>query len=228
MTGRDPLVEFEAVLGHRFERRELLIEALTHASVADPVGRPSFERLEFLGDRVLGLIIAKLLFDRFPGEDQGDLSRRHARLVNHETLAALARDIGVAEVLAIQPGTVGSDGALPPSILEDALEAVIGAVYLDQGLAAATTLIEAHWGAMLTGSPPSESKTELQEWAQARGLPLPVYETVASDGPAHAPIFTVEVTVEGHPSMRAEGGSKRVAERAAATALLAHMKMTDG
>jgi ribonuclease-3 len=148
----------------------------------------SYERLEFLGDRVLGLIIAKLLFQRFPAEPEGDLARRLAALVRKETLAG---------------------GAENPSVLADACEAVIGALYLDGGLAAAERFVLSYWTPFLEAedTPPQDAKTALQEWAQGRALPLPAYREVARNGPPHEPHFTVEVRVEGHEPARAQGAA---------------------
>lgn len=228
MADGAPSSALEDALGHRFSRRDLIEEALTHASAALSGRRPSLERLEFLGDRVLALVIAERLLDRFPDEDQGDLAQRHARLVSHDSLVRVAAELPLAEALRVQPGVADAAGALPPSILEDALEAVIGAIYLDGGIEVARRVIESRWTALLTESPPRDSKTELQEWVQARGMKLPVYEIVAAKGPPHAPLFTVEAVIEGFAPTRADGRSKRAAERAAASLLLERAKEGHG
>lgn len=226
LAGADILDVLQSAIGYRFVRRDLLEEALTHASAADE-GHPSLERLEFLGDRVLGLIVAGSLLRRFPDEDQGELAQRHSRLVSHETLVGIARNLSLGRCIRVRSGVARAEGELPPSILEDSLEAVIGAVYLDGGLESAGMLIENHWSELLTEDPPRDAKTELQEWVQARGLELPNYETVATEGPPHAPVFTVEISVDGFPTASGEGNSKRAAERAAARIMLARAKRQD-
>jgi ribonuclease-3 len=212
-------IELEIALGHEFARESLIIEALTHASASSTKGY-SYERLEFLGDRVLGLVMAELLIRRFPTEPEGDLARRHAVLVSRDSLVAVARDLDLARYLNVQPST--QPERIPDSILADACEAVLGAVYLDADLATAALLIERLWRPRLDFDlpPPRDAKTELQEWVQARGLPLPVYRTVATVGPSHDPAFTVEAVVEGLMPQRAIARSKRAAEQEAARALL--------
>jgi ribonuclease-3 len=227
-----------ATIGHRFRDESLLRQALTHTSVAHgrglskragkrPPSPPSIEpklsneRLEFLGDRVLGLVVADMLFREFPDEPEGALAKRHAQLVRRETLAEVARDIGLgAHIIA----DMGEEAAPEESdsVLSDGCEAVIGAIYLDAGLAAARRFVETRWLAFAKAErkPPQDAKTELQEWAQGRGLPLPIYKEVGREGPPHAPYFSVEVSVEGEISARGEGRSKRAAEQAAAEALL--------
>jgi ribonuclease-3 len=224
----DPLQMLEYSLGYRFSRRELLVEALTHASASEASGQTSLERLEFLGDRVLGLIIAGLLLDRFPNENEGQIAPRHGTLVSHSSLVLVARDLSLGDYISVQPGVVNSTGELPASILEDAMEAVIGAVYRDGGLEAARQVVESKWISLLTATPPRDAKTELQEWVQARGMPLPEYRTVLSEGPAHMPLFTVEVMVRGVAPEDAQGRSKRIAERAAARKLLDRVGADDG
>ncbi len=226
MSGSDLLADLETALGHRFQRSELLEQALTHASAASADGRPSLERLEFLGDRVLALAIASDLLRRFSDEDEGALARRLASLVSGESLVRIARELGIARYVRTDSGI--TDGGIPDSVLEDACEALIGAVYLDGGLAPATALIERLWTPLMTVHPPSDAKTELQEWVQARGMKLPVYETVAAEGPPHAPVFTVEAAIDGLDPVRGSAGSKRAAERAAAVVLLARAKADRG
>ena len=218
MTGTDALEDIEAALGHRFADRALLEEALTHASAAMP-GRPSLERLEFLGDRVLGLGLAALLSEAHPEDGPGDLARRHARLVSGATLAALGREIGLHRCIRIGKGF--DRDALPPSVVEDSCEAAIGAVYRDGGHDAAMAVVARLWGSSIADRVPRDPKTALQEWALARALPLPAYALVATDGPPHAPLLTVEVRIEGFDPVRASAGSKRAAEQAAARDLLA-------
>ena len=226
------LGELAGRLGHDFRDPALLRCALTHASATrGPAGDLlSYERLEFLGDRVLGVIIAKLLFERFPAEPEGDLARRLAALVRKETLAQVAAGLDLGRHIDFGPGEQDGGGAENPSVLADACEAVIGALYLDGGLAAAEGFVLPHWTPYLEAEdrPPQDAKTALQEWAQGRALPLPVYEEIAREGPPHEPLFTVEVRVEGQPPARAQGRSKRMAEQAAAEALLAELEKAGG
>ncbi len=229
------LTRLERLLGHDFNDRRLLEEALTHASLAG--GRPrrgrprrSNERLEFLGDRVLGLTIARLLFERFPADAEGALGARLSHLVNRDTLAAVAREIDLAEWLRLSRGEEGAGGRTNPGILADCLEAVIGALFLDGGLEAAERFVRRHWEARAEAleAPPRDAKTALQEWAQGHGLSRPTYHLREAAGPDHAPRFRVEVSVEGLPPAVGEGGSKRAAEQAAARRLLETIRTNEG
>jgi ribonuclease-3 len=222
----------EAAIGHHFADPRLLAGALAHASLQS-TGRHARrlrignERLEFLGDRVLGLVIAEMLMARYPDEDEGGLSRRHAQLVRRETLAEIATAMGVGAWL----GTVGGGASAPtPAVLADSLEALIGALYLDGGLAPAARFIAEHWQGRIEtmAEAPRDAKTALQEWAQGRGLPLPAYRVLASSGPMHAPLFEVEVAVDAHAAERGEGASKRAAEQIAAARLLARLTEAGG
>ncbi len=217
----------ESVLGHRFQDPSLLTLALTHRgslgsgrSKSNVIGN---ERLEFLGDRVLGLVIAEALFRRFPDENEGALAARLAALVSAAELTRVAEAVGLAGHLKIAP-TQKLDPA-GTAVLSDALEAVIGALYLDAGLPIAAAFIMKHWSAAMdtASGPPKDPKMALQEWAQGRGLPLPVYEEVEASGPAHAPSFTMSVTVEGVPKTLGQGRTKRLATQAAAATLLAQL-----
>jgi ribonuclease-3 len=225
---RHPL---EAVLQHRFADPSLLTRALTHRSVVGmrkPGGAvietDSFanERLEFLGDRVLGLVIAELLFKRFKGEAEGQMAQRLAVLVSAPTLARVARASGLETEIRMASGQSAGDA---DAILADACEAVIGAMYLDGGLKPAEAFIRAQWTALVDEAvaPPKDAKSSLQEWAQGQGFPLPVYQVVSQDGPDHAPNFVVTVAVTGQAPTEGRGKSKRIAEQAAATALLARL-----
>ncbi len=215
-------------LGHGFARPELLARALTHPSAAHRQGGTddSYERLEFLGDRVLGLIVADLLMARFPREPEGALAVRHAELVRRETLAEVAGEIGLDAYLRLAKGEEAAGERRNPALLADACEAVIGALYLDGGLAVAWAFVERLWGARLEAEapPPKDAKTALQEWAQARALGLPKYREVERQGPAHEPHFTLEVAVGDAQPARGEGRSKRLAEQAAAACLLARLR----
>ena len=206
-------------IGYHFRDTALLKLALTHPSVAR---LQSNQRLEFLGDTVLGLIVARILYDLYPAEQEGELARRHAALVRGETLTQVAREIDLGEVLHIGTSETQGGGRENASNLEDAMEAVIGAIYLDGGLSAAEAFIVPRWKNMAqkTEAPPKDAKTGLQEWAQARGLPVPAYTLVESTGPAHAPLFTIGVAVQGHPPVQAQAASKKAAEQLAAGMLL--------
>lgn len=210
------------VVGHTFKDKDLLHHALVHSSASAGRGAATYERLEFLGDRVLGLVVAEMIYRRFPVEPEGDLARRHAALVRREALARVADAAGLGQYIVMSRGEEDAGGRANPAILADVCEALLGALYLDGGLQAAAAFIEAHWPAMMeeTLAPPKDAKTALQEWAQSRGLPLPLYDTVDLKGPDHSPVFTVRVTVQGFPPAEASGASKRVAAQAAARALL--------
>lgn len=211
-------------LDHRFRQPELLAEAFTHTSAAGQRGRArtSYERLEFLGDRVLGLIIADLLLRRFPRESEGALARRHAALVRRETLAEVARELGLGEFLVLARGEEETGGRHNPALLADVCESLIGALYLDGGLEAARRFVVPRWRPLIEAErrPPRDAKTALQEWAQGRGLPLPEYREVERHGPPHEPVFTVEVSVAGLRPRTGAGRSKRLAEQEAAQRLL--------
>lgn len=216
-------------LDHVFARPELLHEALTHPSAAvrraDGTGENSYQRLEFLGDRVLGLVIADVLLQKFPDEAEGALALRHVDLVRRETLADVGRRLDIGDYLRLARGEAAAGERDNPALLADACEAVIGALYLDGGLPAARAVIEENWAPMLAAAeqPPQDAKTALQEWAQARGMALPDYQEVARDGPAHEPVFTVEVRLDGEKAERGEGRSKRLAEQVAAERLLSRL-----
>jgi ribonuclease III len=206
-------------LQYHFKDSELLQLALTHPSVASA---KSNQRLEFLGDAILGAVVAKIVYDLYPDEKEGELARRHAALVCGKTLTQVARDISLGDALHIGTSEIQSQGRENASNLEDALEALIGALYLDGGISAAENFIIPRWRELSKRieAPPKDSKTALQEWAQARSLPIPVYVTLETSGPAHAPEFTVEVTVRGYEPTYAKAASKRLAEQKAATQLL--------
>jgi len=229
----DPLKPGDATLaalakgiGHAFARPELAAEALTHRSALDrqPALKAAFpngnERLEFLGDRVLSLAMANLLLRNFPQEREGELARRHNALVSAGTLVEVAEAIGLGQHVVRGASERGED--VKPAILSDAFEALLGAIFLDAGFEAAAVVIERLFGDRLAAqlTAPRDPKTELQEWAQARRLPLPKYREVGREGPVHAPVFVVEVTVKGQDPAQGRGGAKREAERLAAAALL--------
>ena len=225
----DALRTLAARLGHRFADPELLRLALTHPSVTKGRAKRRFsayERLEFLGDRVLGLAVAELLFQSYPQEPEGDLAKRHVALVRRETLAVVAKAIGLDAALLLSPGEESGGGRSNPSLLADACEALVGALFIDGGFAVASAFVRTEWLALMDGmtGPPRDAKTSLQEWAQGAGLPLPAYRVVGQDGPPHEPIFIIEAEVRGYPPVTGHGPSKRAAEQDAATQLLETIK----
>lgn len=215
------LKEFQRRLGHAFAAPDLLVEAVTHGSAAGQA-RPNNQRLEFLGDRVLGLVVARALLRADRDASEGQLAPRFNTLVRKETCADVARDIGLGEVLRLGRSEMLSGGRRKDALLADALEAVIAAVYLDGGIDAAEALVLRHWGDRIghVADDARDPKTSLQEWAQARGQTPPEYVEIARTGPDHAPVFTIEVKMADGRTARAEAGSKRQAEQAAARALL--------
>lgn len=218
---RPPREALQSRIGYSFRDPDLLEEALTHVSVTLPGGR-SYQRLEFLGDRVLGLVIAHWLFETFPKASEGELSRRLADLVRKETCAGIARGWGLGDYLRLGEGERRSGAKKRDALLGDACEAVLGAVFRDGGFAAAETLIRSHWEQRLHAplAVPKDAKTALQEHVQALGLAVPAYADIGRSGPDHAPEFEVAVRVEGHEPAHGRGPSKRIAERAAAQAWL--------
>ncbi|MEM1049487.1 MAG: ribonuclease III [Pseudomonadota bacterium] len=222
--GADRLKPLETILGHRFDDRDFLIRALSHASA---VARPqkvvdSYQRLEFLGDRVLALVISEMLYVRYVTADEGELARRLNQLVMRETCAAVAAEAGIAPFMILGDSEVKTGGREKSAILADVCEALIAALYLDGGLPAATQFVERYWRPrMEAGSGNrSDAKTTLQEWAQGRGFPPPRYQEDARSGPDHAPTFTISVHVDAEDPATGSGGSKREAEQAAAAMLL--------
>jgi ribonuclease III len=222
------LLTLQQRLGHRFTQPELLSRAVTHRSF----GADHNERLEFLGDAVLSLAISGLLFERFAGSDEGDLTRVRAHLVREDSLHRVALLIGLPEVLRLSEGEARGGGAQRPSILADALEAVIGATFLDGGFEPASALVQRLFGEVIAttemDSWTKDAKTELQEWLQARRLSVPAYRIVATRGQAHAQTFEVECAV---PALglteTGEGRSRRIAEQEAARRMLAGLKASD-
>lgn len=224
-AARDAL---ERRLGHEFANPGLLERALTHASRNAHGGGAvdTYERLEFLGDRVLGLVVADLLYHHFPEEEEGALARRFAMLVRRETLAEVAQDLDLGPAVILARGEEAAGAHENPAILSDCCEAVIAALYLDAGLETARRFIVEHWTLRLEAdpTPPKDAKTELQEWAQGQGRPLPAYTEIGRHGPPHEPWFTISVEVEGEEAGEGSGSSKRQAEQAAAEALLAKVR----
>lgn len=223
MTRARKYKDLETALGHKFKNAQLLERALTHASVrGGKAARADNERLEFLGDRVLGLVIAEHLNEAYPNSSEGDLAKRFNRLVRGETCASVARQVDLGPHLIISDSEAGSGGRDKETILADAMEAVLGAVFLDSNFDKARGVVRRLWqtdGATVTHEA-ADAKSALQEWAQGQGLALPEYIEIARKGPDHAPRFTTEVRIGGKAPARGEGASKRQAEQAAATALL--------
>lgn len=218
----DRIKDFQARLDHRFNDRALLERALTHASHGDGRSRAeSNERLEFLGDRVLGLMASQKLFETFPSLDEGGLAQRLNAVVNKNACARAARRCDLGEGLRLSAAEERLGGREKESILADACEAVIGALYLDGGLDAARAFFNRYWADELESltKRPKDAKSQLQEWAARKGYGVPVYETVARKGPDHRPVFEVEVRLEGIEPMRGEGGNKQDAQRTAAAAM---------
>ncbi len=222
------LDELQKRLGHAFRQTDLLARALTHRSF----GADHNERLEFLGDAVLSLAISSLLFERFAGSDEGDLTRVRAHLVREESLHRAALQLGLPEVVRLSDGEARGGGAQRASILADALEALIGATFLDGGFDAAKGLVQRLFGEVIAGTEigswAKDAKTELQEWLQARRLPVPTYRIAATRGQAHAQTFEVECLVPSlHLSESGEGRSRRQAEQDAARRMLDALRASD-
>jgi len=212
---------FQARLGHQFSDAGLLVRALTHSSMATP-NRDDNQRLEFLGDRVLGLVMAEALLSQDQAATEGQLAPRFNALVRKEACADVAREIDLGAVLKLGRSEMLSGGRRKEALLGDAMEAVIAAVYLDAGFEAARAVVLRLWGKRIGAvkDDARDAKTALQEWAQARGLPPPDYVELARSGPDHAPVFTISAQLKNGQSAEATAGSKRQAEQAAARGLL--------
>lgn len=216
------MVELENLqkrIGYIFSNQNLLRLALSHPSLNQ---KENNQRLEFLGDGVLGMVVAKMVYELFPNDSEGELARRQSSLVRSETLAELAKKIALGDALIMATSEDAGGGRSSCSNLEDALEALVGAIYLDGGLPAAEEFINKYWIEVAQSSKAAakDAKTSLQEWAQGRGLPLPQYVLINKTGAAHAPVFTIEARVEGCYPASAQASSKRAAEQEAAALLL--------
>ena len=214
-------------LGHDFTRPDLLIRALTHGSIATAT-RPDNQRLEFLGDRVLGLVMAEALFTADRAASEGQLAPRFNALVRGETCADVARQIGLGEVLKLGRSEMMSGGRRKEALLADGMEAVLAAIYIDGGFEVAREVILRLWGDRLDAveDDARDAKTALQEWAQANGMPPPSYEQTGRSGPDHAPEFTIEVRLASGERAQATARAKRQAEQAAARSLLDRLENT--
>lgn len=208
-------------IGYRFEQPELLVRALTHGSISSAT-RPDNQRLEFLGDRVLGLVMAEALLDADTEATEGVLAPRYNALVRKEACADVARDIGLGAVLKLGKSEMVSGGRRKEALLGDGMEALIAAVYRDGGFSAARALILRLWGKRVfdVKEDARDPKTALQEFVQSRGETTPIYEIIKREGPDHAPEFTIAVTLASGERAEAKAGAKRQAEQAAAKALL--------
>ena len=198
-------------------------QALTHSS---KVGAANYERIEFLGDRVLNLVIAHTLFEQFPSDSEGNLAKRHSALVQGRMLAAIGTQVNIHDFVILSEAERQSGGAENENIISDAMEALLGAIFLDGGLEAVRPVIIRLWDKYIVSHNelPQDAKTELQEWVQARGLPLPEYVISGRTGPDHAPEFEVEVRVQGYSSVKANGSSRRQAEKEAAKIMMTNLK----
>ncbi len=216
-------------LGHNFARPELLHQALTHSSLSTNT-RPDNQRLEFLGDRVLGMVIAEALLADDPGATEGKLAPRLNTLVRKETCAEVANAIDLGEALMLGRSEMMSGGRRKTALLGDAMEAVIAAVYLDADFETVRALVLKLWGNRIQKAEESaaDPKSQLQEWAQARGMPPPKYAEIERTGPDHAPVFVIEAQLKNGAKSRAKANSKRAAQQAAATSLLEKLEAGNG
>ena len=214
----------EARLGHTFADPALLVTAMTHVSALKPSHKrgESYQRLEFLGDHVLGLIVSDMLYRAFPEADEGELSKRLADLVRKESCADVAKSLGLLDDIRLGSVGAGAGARLRKSVLGDVCEAVIGAIFLDGGYAAAAQFVERNWTERMRRPrrPLRDPKTVLQEWAQGQGLPTPVYREIERTGPDHDPQFRVSVELPGLLPAEGVGGSKRAAEKVAASVMI--------
>jgi len=215
------LKALEARLGHGFSQPALLIRALTHSSMTSPT-RDDNQRLEFLGDRVLGLVMAQAVLDHDKTASEGQLAPRFNALVRKETCADVAREVDLGVALKLGRSEMLSGGRRKQALLGDAMEAVIAAVYLDAGFEVARAMVLRLWGPRISAveADARDAKTALQEWAQARGQQPPAYVETSRSGPDHAPVFTIEARLDNGETSNATANSKRQAEQAAARALL--------
>jgi ribonuclease-3 len=220
------LKAFEARIGYTFTKPEFIVRAVTHASMSS-ANRDDNQRLEFLGDRVLGLVMAEALLEIDPKASEGLLAPRFNALVRKETCADVARDIDLGQVLKLGRSEMISGGRRKQALLGDAIEAVIAAVYLDGGFDAAKALVLRLWGQRVetVEEDARDAKTALQEWAQARKYPPPTYLQTARSGPDHQPVFTITARLENGAEASATAASKRAAEQAAATTLMAQLEI---
>lgn len=223
--------ELEEALGYTFTSSQLLTLALTHSSLAKSRADrdQTNQRLEFLGDRVLGLVVAGMIYETFPDEEEGAMARRHTALVRKEALARIAKDLALGKYILMATSEEDSGGRDNEALLADTCEAIIAALFMDGGLGTAETFIRAHWSALMSQdlTPPKDAKTTLQEYVQSRGMNLPKYRESHREGPPHDPVFTIEVIIDSGEVMTGMGGSKRQAEQVAASAMLEHLNISE-
>ncbi len=216
-----------ANLGHTFINQALLIAAVTHTSLNQSGINTNYERLEFLGDRVLGVVVADFLYLHYPEEGEGKMARRLAELVRRESCATVARAIGAERYVRMERTAQAAKVHESDGTLGDVCEALIGALYLDGGMDVASQFIKKHWAPLMNVAEmvPKDAKSALQEWAQGRGLPLPIYTVKGQSGPDHAPVFDIEVNVRGYPPELASGTNKQEAQKKAAIQLLTRLSI---
>ncbi len=210
-------MDIENTLNYKFKNHKLLETALTHSSVSSNISK-NYERLEFLGDRVLGMSVASLLYKIFPNEPEGNLSQRLTALVCKETVAEVARNIGIGNFIQVADNEIREN----ENVLCDVCEAIIGAIYIDTDVTRAMEFVEYHWKGLIDKrvAPPKDAKTKLQELAHIKGVPAPVYEIINRSGPEHEPIFWVEVRLGKDLRAEGKGHNKKLAEFAAAAKML--------
>jgi len=229
MTGT--LSELETALDYTFSSPQLLSLALTHSSLAKNRSErdQTNQRLEFLGDRVLGLVIAGMIYEAFPDEEEGAMARRHTALVRKEALARVALELSLGGYILMAPSEEDSGGRDNDALLADTCEAIIAALFMDGGLGTAEAFIRRHWTPLMSQdlTPPKDAKTTLQEYVQSKGMNLPSYREALREGPPHDPIFTIEVTIDNGETASGTGRSKRQAEQVAATTMLAHLGLDE-
>ncbi|MFZ4762812.1 MAG: ribonuclease III [Alphaproteobacteria bacterium] len=225
---------FEEMVGYQFRNPSLLQEALTHSSLAKKGRRKPVllhnERLEFLGDRVLGLLVADLLIGLYPEWTEGQLARVLAQMVSRESLTVVAAQIGIAPFLRLGDSENAAGARMQPGVLANAVEALIGALYKDGGLETARVFVRCYWQNIANNAHMAEAdvKSALQDFSLKRVLGLPVYETIGEYGTPHAPLFAVSVTITGFPPAKGEGKTKKIAEKRAAAAFLRERGITQG
>lgn len=219
------LTLFQDKIGYTFKDALYIERALTHSSANITAGGLDYERLEFLGDRVVNLVVADLLFTHFRGDREGALAKRHTALVRTETLALIARELSLGDFVVLSDAERRAGGAENDNILADLTEAVTAAIYLDSGFDVAKDFVERCLGNRLHDmvEPPRDAKTALQEWSQSKGLGLPIYDVVGQDGPDHAPTFTIRLIVDGYDAVEATSNSKKGGEKDAARAFLSQI-----
>lgn len=217
------IAQLQEQINHEFSDPSLLIDALTHSSTG---ADQNYERLEFLGDRVLGLVVAEILYRKFPDEAEGDLARRLSALVQGTWLAKMGAKIELGCYMHFSDSERAAGGGENDNIIADGMEALIGAIYLDSGFEKCRIFIEDLWGDSFETMtrPPMHPKTELQEWAQRENLPLPAYKIIDQSGPDHAPVFELELHVHGYAPLKVTGRSRSAAEKDAAKKFLKSLK----